>query len=303
MQLNSVYKMRNMTKITLSLFLATFIISTAHGKALRSPVQTGDDIVIAKGDIPTPEKYQPAIQNYLAFVTNELGEMVEQLDILNQCLKKGHLAQAKSAYIQAHQHYETVRPIIMLFGNTDRTINPRADYFLGKEKDYRFTGFHLVEYQLFSQQDIKAALPAADELLLKGRDLHKRVLTETIEIPKLVQASADFMEMILETKLAGQENIYSQSDLTDIAANAKGSQAIIEVISPFVETKTLDQIKENDQKINKIVQSYQLAKGQYAPYSQLKRQDKMALYSLLTQQAELLATLRAQLDVDVYYKY
>ncbi len=303
MPLNGTYKMRKITRLAISVIVASLVASTAYGKALRSPVQTGDNIIIAKGDIPTPEKYQPAIQEYLSFVNKELSEMVVQLEKLNQSVQKGQLAQAKAAYIQAHQHYETVRPVIVLFGNTDRTINPRADYFLDKEKDYRFVGFHLVEYLLFAKQDLKAALPASDELLLKGKDLQKRVLTETIEIPKLVQASADFMEMILETKLSGQENIYSLSDLSDMAANAKGSQAIIEVISPFIESKTLDQIKENDQKINKIVQSYQLAKGQYAPYSQLKQQDKMALYSLLTQQAELLATLRAQLDVDVYYKY
>lgn len=295
--------MRKTSRLAISMIFASLMVSTAHGKALRSPVQTGDNIIIAKGDIPTPEKYQPAIQEYLTFVNKELSEMVEQLEKLNQSIQKGQLAQAKAAYIQAHQHYETVRPIIVLFGNTDRTINSRADYFLDKEKDYRFVGFHLVEYLLFSQQDLKAALPTSDELLLKGRDLQKRVLTETIEIPKLVQASADFIEMILETKLSGKENIYSQTDLFDMAANAKGSQVIIDVISPFVEAKTLDQIKENDQKINKIVQSHQLAKGQYAPYSQLKQQDKMTLYSLLTQQAELLATLRAQLDVDVYYKY
>ncbi|HHR6045854.1 TPA: EfeM/EfeO family lipoprotein [Providencia alcalifaciens] len=295
--------MRKTSRLAISMIFASLMVSNAHGKALRSPVQTGDNIIIAKGDIPTPEKYQPAIQEYLTFVNKELSEMVEQLEKLNQSIQKGQLAQAKAAYIQAHQHYETVRPIIVLFGNTDRTINSRADYFLDKEKDYRFVGFHLVEYLLFSQQDLKAALPASDELLLKGRDLQKRVLNETIEIPKLVQASADFIEMILETKLSGKENIYSQTDLFDMAANAKGSQVIIDVISPFVEAKTLDQIKENDQKINKIVQSYQLAKGQYAPYSQLKQQDKMTLYSLLTQQAELLATLRAQLDVDVYYKY
>lgn len=303
MPLNGTYKMRKITRLAISVIVASLMASTAYGKALRSPVQTGDNIIIAKGDIPTPEKYQPAIQEYLSFVNNELSEMVVQLEKLNQSVQKGQLAQAKAAYIQAHQHYETVRPVIVLFGNTDRTINSRADYFLDKEKDYRFVGFHLVEYLLFSKQDLKAALPASDELRLKGRDLQKRVLTETIEIPKLVQASADFVEMILEIKLSGQENIYSLSDLSDMAANIKGSQAIIEVISPFIESKTLDQIKENDQKINKIVQSYQLAKGQYAPYSQLKQQDKMALYSLLTQQAELLATLRAQLDVDVYYKY
>ncbi|HFF1654201.1 MULTISPECIES: EfeM/EfeO family lipoprotein [Providencia] len=289
--------------IFFSLILTITISTTVQGKALRSPVQTGDEIIVAKGDIPTPEKYQTSIQTYLNFANAELAEMVEELNLLQQSLKKGDLAKAQSAYIAAHQHYETVRPIIVLFGNTDRTINPRADYFLDKEKDYRFTGFHLVEYQLFDQKSAQQALAPAEELLLKGHDLQKRVMTETIEIPKLVQASADFMEMIIETKLDGKENIYSLSDLTDIAANLKGSQEIIEILSPFIEPKTLDQIKENDQKMNKIVQAYQVSNGLYQPHSQLQQKDKMALYSLLTQQAEILATLRAQLDVDVYYKY
>ncbi|WP_353167859.1 EfeM/EfeO family lipoprotein [Providencia sp.] len=289
--------------IFFSLILTITISTTVQGKALRSPVQTGDEIIVAKGDIPTPEKYQTSIQTYLNFANAELAEMVEELNLLQQSLKKGDLAKAQSAYIAAHQHYETVRPIIVLFGNTDRTINPRADYFLDKEKDYRFTGFHLVEYQLFDQKSAQQALAPAEELLLKGHDLQKRVITETIEIPKLVQASADFMEMIIETKLDGKENIYSLSDLTDIAANLKGSQEIIEILSPFIEPKTLDQIKENDQKMNKIVQAYQVSNGLYQPHSQLQQKDKMALYSLLTQQAEILATLRAQLDVDVYYKY
>ncbi|HEC8329555.1 TPA: EfeM/EfeO family lipoprotein [Providencia rettgeri] len=289
--------------IFFSLILTITISTTVQGKALRSPVQTGDEIIVAKGDIPTPEKYQTSIQTYLNFANAELAEMVEELNLLQQSLKKGDLAKAQAAYIAAHQHYETVRPIIVLFGNTDRTINPRADYFLDKEKDYRFTGFHLVEYQLFDQKSAQQALAPAEELLLKGHDLQKRVMTETIEIPKLVQASADFMEMIIETKLDGKENIYSLSDLTDIAANLKGSQEIIEILSPFIEPKTLDQIKENDQKMNKIVQAYQVSNGLYQPHSQLQQKDKMALYSLLTQQAEILATLRAQLDVDVYYKY
>lgn len=286
-----------------SLIISMGVPSLVGAKALRSPVQTGDNIIIAKGDIPTPEKYQTTIQTYLAFANVELANMVFQLESIQTDLQQGKLAQAQAAYIAAHQHYETVRPIIVLFGNTDRTINPRADYFLDKEKDYRFTGFHLVEYQLFARKDPKAALAATNELLMKGRDLHKRVTTETIEIPKLVQASADFIEMILETKLDGKENIYSLSDLTDIAANLNGSQKIIEVLTPFIEPKTLEQIKANHLQINKIIQSYQLSNNQYQPYSQLQQKDKMALYSLLTQQAEILAQLRAQLDVDVYYKY
>lgn len=299
--------MRNMHSLKTIFFCSMALLITmpniASAKALRSPVQTGDNIIIAKGDIPTPEKYHAAIQNYLQFTQKQLQQMVVQLEALDDYLKKGDLTGAQQAYIHAHQYYESVRPIIILFGNTDRTINPRADYFLDGEKDYRFSGFHLVEYQLFERKDRKATLIATDELLLKARDLEKRVASETVEIPKLVQAAADFIEMILETKLAGKENIYSQSDLADIAANLQGSQEIITVLHPFIPPKTLQAIQLNDQTTDKILKRYRSSTGVYQPYSQLSQQDKMALYSVLTQQAENLAQLRSQLSVDVYYKY
>lgn len=287
----------------ISLVLMMAMPTSALAKALRSPVQTGDDIIIAKGDIPTPEKYHPAIRAYLDYTRTQLKDMVSQLEILNSSLKVGDLTAAERAYIQAHQYYESVRPIIILFGNTDRIINARADYFLDKEKDYRFTGFHLVEYQLFDRKDNTAAMRATDELLMKAQDLQKRVATENIEIPKLVQASADFIEMILETKMAGKENIYSQSDLTDIAANLRGSQEVINVLAPFIEPKQLQRIQDNYLEAYRIIKPYQLTPNHYQSYKQFDKKDMMALYSVLTQQAEDLAQLRYQLGVDVYYKY
>lgn len=299
--------MRNSLSYTVILLCGLFLIAampfSVSAKALRSPVQEGDDIIIAKGDIPTPEKYQPAIKAYLDFTQVELSEMVSQLEILKSSLTKDNLNEAERAYIQAHQHYEAIRPIIMLFGNTDRILNARADYFLEGEKDYRFTGFHLVEYQLFDRKETKAALIAVDELLMKARDLQKRVATEHIEIPKLVQASADFIEMILETKLAGKENIYSQSDIADIAANLRGSEEVIRVIKPFIDPNALKYIQKSYQMANSIIQPYQSKNDVFLPYSKFSKKDKMALYSVLTQQAENLALLRYQLSVDVYYKY
>lgn len=285
------------------LVFSIILPSLVYGKALRSPVQSGDSIIISRGDIPTPVKYMVSVNKYQKFVDSELSDMVIQLENLQKNLQVGKLPQARSAYISAHQHYEAVRPIIMLFGNTDRVINPEAYYYPDKEKDYRFTGFHLVEYELFTQKNQQSALEAANDLLMKGQDLYKRVSNETIEFPKLVQASVDFIEMILETKLAGKENIYSLSDLADIVSNLKGSQKIIEVIEPFIGGDMLAEIKKNNKKINGIVNSYKISESRYQPYNKLQDKDKMELYSLLSHQAEILAGLRAKLGVDVYYKY
>ncbi|HGJ5868567.1 MULTISPECIES: EfeM/EfeO family lipoprotein [Arsenophonus] len=279
------------------------IPTSASVKELRSPEQTGKDIIIAKGNIPTPKKYHLAIETYLDFVSTETNNMILELEFLEKKLKTGEVKKAEQAYIQAHQHYEAIRPIVILFGNTDRTINAREDYFLHGVKDYRFMGFHLVEYQLFDRKNIKAALEATDKLLIKSRDLKKRISADNIDIINLVQASVYFIEMILETKLAGKENIYSLSDLNDVAANLRGSKEVVSVLTPFIMKKTLRQILHNFEKSNNILSNYQLSKGRYKPYSQLSTKDKMTLYSILSQQAELLAVLRTQLDVNVYHKY
>ena len=49
---------------------------------------------------------------------------------------------------------------------------------------------------------------------------------ETLPAAKLVQSADDSIELILSTKLSGDENRYSRSDLSDIAANIEGAGAL-----------------------------------------------------------------------------
>ncbi|WP_025819312.1 EfeM/EfeO family lipoprotein [Shewanella marina] len=287
-----------------SCLLLSLLVSTSlSAKALRSPVQTGDDIIVAKGDIPTPAKYHQAIQAELDYASQNITSIISLLNQLNVALSSGNLSQAQQFYVQAHQHYERVRPIVRLFGHADRIINSRASYFLQGTSDYRFKGFHLVEYLLFDSKNLAAAKDAVGELLMYCRDLKQRLAQEQIDIPKLVQSSADFIEMAIEVKLAGKENLYSHSDIADMAANVQGSQHIIEELSAFIPQSMLKQINRNYQQINAIMSHYVTANGQYKTFEALTWHDKKKLYSLLSQQANLLATLRAILDVAVYYKF
>jgi iron uptake system component EfeO len=48
---------------------------------------------------------------------------------------------------------------------------------------------------------------------------------------------------------------------------------------------------------------YRDTRGQYAEYEKLTAEDKQQLYADLTLLAESLAQLRAELKIDVYYKY
>lgn len=276
-------------------------LSLAHG--LRAPIITDQNAVVAKGDIPTPAKYEPAIQAYLHHIQDQLQLMNQQLDQVIADTQQHRLTAAQQHYVLAHQQYERIRPIVVLFGNANQTMNSRASDYLQGVEDPRFTGFHLLEYALFQQRDTAKAHDIALNLQYELQDLRKRVALETIDIAKMIQASADFMELILNTKLAGLENQYSHSDLADMVGNVQGAADVLHYLAPFIPQAQLAPIENGFEDINRVLQTYQQPQQQYQSFEHLSRADHDRLYSLVTAQANRLAQLRAVLNIQVYYPY
>ncbi|AHA27866.1 EfeM/EfeO family lipoprotein [Candidatus Liberibacter americanus] len=268
-----------------------------------APLQYKNKIIIAKGDIPTPSKYHGAIKSYLEFVVLKSSEIIFQLEIVKKELKASDLEKAQQAFIKAHQLYESIQAIVNLFGNVGRIINSQEDYFIDGVKDHRFKGFYLLEYQLFNIKDIEASLDSTNYLLIQAYDLKERISISNLNILDLLRASSDFIEIILETKLLKQDNIHSFNNLNYIDSNLNGSKAIITHLSSFIPKKTLFEILDNYRSIEDVLFHYKLINSRYVSYNKFKDKDKMLIYSLFSRQAELLATLRSLLDVDVYYKY
>lgn len=276
-------------------------LSQAHG--LLAPIIDDSNAVTAKGDIPTPQKYHATIQAYQQQVVTQLKTTQQHLDAIVTACRNKQLAQAQQDYISAHQSYEQVRVIVKLFGNADENINSRADYYLQGINDPTFSGFHRLEYDLFVRKDLQQAQAEAANLQYEITDLQKRVAADELDIAKIVQSAADFLEMILQTKLAGKENQYSHSDLADIQANVAGSAQIVQYLAPFIPAQQRTSLDNGYQQIFAVLQHYQLPDNRFQSFSQLNRTDHDRLYSLLSLQSSRLAQLRAQLGVRVYYKY
>lgn len=223
-------------KLTAFLFILLFSFPVYAEKIIQGIIQDSENIVIAKGDIPTPKKFETDILSYREKAVEQLTLVEKSLDKLIENSEKNQLINAQNAYQQAHYHYEVIRPIIALFGSSERLLNNRADFFLERENSPRFSGFHLVEYQLFKLRDPQNATESAKALLRGISDLKKRVAIEDIPIPKLVQSAGDNLEFILTDKLAGIENQYSNSDLGDSYANLSGSRLIVEILSNHIPT-------------------------------------------------------------------
>ena len=97
------------------------------------------------------------------------------------------------AYQQAHYHYEVIRPIIALFGATERLLNnPGLISFLRRENSSPvLVDFIWLNINLFKLEDMQSSAESAKALLRGISDLKKRLAIEDIPIAKLVQSAGD----------------------------------------------------------------------------------------------------------------
>jgi iron uptake system component EfeO len=102
---------------------------------------------------------------YKTYVQEEMKQLVAKTEAFTAAVKAGDDEKAKSLYADTRTHYERIEPIAELFAELDASIDARADAFETLEKDPNFTGFHRLEYALWSQKNIKDMGATADKLL------------------------------------------------------------------------------------------------------------------------------------------
>ena len=174
------------------------------------------------------------LAEYKVYVAKEVGDLVEQTKRFTDAVKAGKLDEARNLYAPTRQHYERIEPVAELFSDLDKSMDARADDFEMKENDPAFVGFHRIEKALFADKSTAGMQPLADRLMRDTLDLQGRIGTLTIPPNKMVGGAADLIEEVAATKISGEEDRYSGTDLSDFQANVDGAQKIFNLLRPLI---------------------------------------------------------------------
>lgn len=241
------------------------------------------------------------LAEYKVYATKEVDNLVEQTRRFTDAVKAGRLAEAQELYAPARQHYERIEPVAELFNDLDKSIDARADDFEGKEKDPAFIGFHRIEKALFADKSTAGMEPVADRLMADTLELQKRLATLTIPPNKMVGGAADLIEEVAATKISGEEDRYSGTDLWDFQANVDGAQKIFDLLRPLVARRNAElasRVAANFAKVDALLARYRQGDGKFQNYESLSSPDHNALKGAITALAEDLALLRGTLGLD-----
>ena len=261
-----------------------FVIAAAAARAEVSPL-----------DLVAP------LADYKIYVAGKLDKLATDTKAFTDAVKAGDLAKAKALYAPTRMSYEAVEPIAELFSDLDGSIDSRADDHEKKEEDPEFTGFHRIEYGLWVQKNTKELNPVADKLLADVLELQKRLGALTFPPEKVVGGAAVLMEEVAATKISGEENRYSHTDLWDFQSNFEGAFKIVELLRPLVvkENKAFsDKTDANFKVVFDTLAKYRTADGGFETYSKLTERDRKLLAGRVNTLAEDLSKLRGMLGLN-----
>ena len=241
------------------------------------------------------------VADYKVYVSKGVNRLVEDTAKFTTAVKAGDLKKAQELYAPTRFHYEMIEPIAELFSDLDGSIDSRADDHEKKEADVGFTGFHRIEYGLFEKRSTDGLAPVADKLNADVADLQKRIAGLTVPPEKMVGGAAALIEEVGSTKITGEEDRYSHTDLWDFKANVDGARKIVELLRPFTlkaDKHLSNKVDANFEIVEKILAKYKTANGGYENYDKLTPEDRTALQGPVTTLAEDLSKLRGTLDLN-----
>ncbi|MGX8010980.1 imelysin family protein [Mesorhizobium sp. ORM8.1] len=131
-------------------------------------------------------------------------------------------------------------------------------------------------------------------------DLQKRVAGLTVPPDKAVDGAAGLLEEVASSKISGEEDRYSHTDLWDFQANIDGAQKIVALVEPLVSKEDpalIKTVNDNFATVDGILAKYKTADG-YETYDKLSDADRKALAGPVTALAEDLSKLKGTLGLN-----
>jgi iron uptake system component EfeO len=175
-----------------------------------------------------------AADGYKRYVVSQVTALQETTASFVTAVTSGDVEGAKAQFPLVRTYYERIEPVAESFPDD---LDPRIDL---REPDVEpgaeWTGFHRLEKDLWAQglqpdtNAIAAQLKADVDELVAGVQSPDFVID-----PITVAGGAQgLLDEVAQTKITGEEDFFSHTDLYDFQANVDGSQAAVAALAPVL---------------------------------------------------------------------
>ncbi len=195
---------------------------------------------------------------------SQTDELVTATTAFVAAIKAGDIAAAKAQYPTTRTYYERIEPVAESFPDD---LDPRIDLREADlEPGQKWTGFHRLEKDLWVsglQPDTNAI---ADQLLADIKELNQKVKAPeyTIDSTQIAGGAQGLLDEVAASKITGEEDIFSHTDLWDFYANVEGSRTAVGSVRPILDERDAELGKRVDQRfeaVDELLDKYRKGDG------------------------------------------
>ncbi len=278
--------------------------SPLNEKGTLTLTGTGGSNASATGSTVDQAALAKAVADYTGYIDDQVAKLQAAVTAFSDAVRAGDTDQAKALYAGARVPWESIEPVAELFPDSDTVIDSRSDDHDGKEADPNFSGFHAIEYGLWAQGTINGAtvdLPElADRLDSDVATLITSVHGITIKPQVMTNGAGGLIEEASQTKITGEEDRYSHTDVTTLAANVAGSEEIFTLLTSLIATANPQlntDLAASFKKVDGLLAKYENPDGTYQTYDKVSDADKAALKTAMAQLSEELSQITGSLGL------
>ena len=204
---------------------------------------TGEEV-----QVDTEGKFKEAADSYKRYVNSQAEALVPAVEAFVAAIKAGDVEGAKAQYPTSRTYFERIEPVAESFPND---LDPRIDLREADlEPGQKWTGFHALEKQLWVTGLQPDANALGDQLIADAKELQAGVSAPdfSVDSTQIAGGAQGLLDEIATSKISGEEDIFSHTDLWDFSANLQGSQTAVASVRPILDERDPELGKKVDQR-------------------------------------------------------
>jgi iron uptake system component EfeO len=236
-----------------------------------------------------------ATAGYQQYVIGEVAKLIPATKKFTDAVRAGDVAQAQKLYAPARYFYEEIEPVAESFGDLDPEIDARADDV--QDDPSKWSGFHRIEKALWEDKSLAGLAPVADKLDADVAKLQGLVATTTYQPAQLANGATELLNEVATSKVTGEEDRYSHTDLSDFEANVVGARKAFDLLKPALAQLDAGLAGTIDPRFDDVLAAlkpYQLGDGMYVDYSTVDDDKRKVLIQKVNALAEPLSQVAAK---------
>lgn len=284
-----------MKKMGLVLFSAVVLMTACSANTNTSKTSSSSSeakVTLSSNDKKALDK---ATSEYKTFVEGQIDQLLTDTEKFASLLKKGKLDEAKKIYPLIRMSYERSEPIAESFGESDVKIDFRlADYMDENKTEEGWSGFHRIEKILWEQNTTSGTETYANQLVNDIKELKAKVATVEVTPDMMLTGAVDLLNEVATSKITGEEEIYSHTDLYDFRANIEGAEKIFQLFKPLIKNKDeklVASLEKEFKNVNSLLDKHMTDSQHYKLYTDLTKEDTKELAEAVTKLGEPLSQM------------